>query len=309
LESLLARAAECAASADHRRKTKAGASRRLPAEDVRLFEPHVLLELDSLRAAMEALPAGPAQADLWLVLSSVLVKLSKQKADTSAATPGRRTAAGAAARLFVRRTEDLAARLAAFAARVPTPPPPLATVEPDDATVLRTVPPGSAAAIVTSPPYAATYDYLQHHALRLRWLGLDPGPLARGEIGSRSAYRTLTPLAARQAWAGELGRFLQAAGQVLKPGGPLVLVVADSAVGGVALRADAVVAEVARQCGFEPAARASQPRPHFHEPTAAAFRGRPRAEHALLLRRLAPAAPKRRTTPPAPPPRRPRPPR
>ena len=38
-------------------------------------------------------------------------------------------------------------------------------------------------------------------------------------------------------------------------------------------------------------------------------RGRPRAEHSLLLRRLAPAAPKRRTTAPAPLPRRPRPPR
>ena len=80
-------------------------------------------------------------------------------------------------------------------------------------------------------------------------------------------------------------RFLTAAARVLPFGGPLVMVVADSAVGGAALRADEVVSRVARGCGFFPAARASQPRPHFHGPTAKAFRQRPRAEHALLLRK------------------------
>jgi hypothetical protein len=64
-----------------------------------------------------------------------------------------------------------------------------------------------------------------------------------------------------------------------------VMVMADSAVGGVALRADEIAADVGRACGFVPAARASQPRPHFHGPTANAFRDRPRAEHAILLRK------------------------
>jgi hypothetical protein len=40
-----------------------------------------------------------------------------------------------------------------------------------------------------------------------------------------------------------------------------------------------------RACGFIPVARASQERPHFHGPTMAAFSDRPRAEHAILLRR------------------------
>ncbi len=287
LAELVARAADCAALADHRRITKAGASRRFPPDEVRLFEPHVLLELDSLRAAVHGLPACPARADLWLVLSSILVKFSRQQADTSAAAPGRKTAAGSAAKLFVRKTEELAARLTDFTRLVPTPPPPV-VVEQDDATLLQSVPDGAADAVITSPPYAATYDYLAHHELRLRWLGLDPTPLARGEIGSRSAYEGRSAVEARTAWAAELGRFFQAVGRTLPPGRPLVLVMADSAVGGVALRADELVAEVARGYGFEPTARASQTRPHFHGPTAAAFRDRPRAEHALLLRRLSP---------------------
>ena len=82
-----------------------------------------------------------------------------------------------------------------------------------------------------------------------------------------------------------MAKFFRAAGRVLPAGGPLVLLMADSAVGDVALRADEIVAEVGRASGFVPAARASQARPHFHGPTQAAFKQKSRAEHALLLRK------------------------
>jgi hypothetical protein len=284
LEHLVSLAQECAAHADTRRKAKAGASRRFPPEDLALFEPHVLLELDSLRAKLETLRDDPASLDLWLVLSSILVKLSRKKGDTAEGVAPRRTAGGFAAKLFVQKADDLAARLAAFARFVPSPAPKAFVVQ-DDATKLKALPPGTVDAVITSPPYAATYDYLAHHAVRLRWLGLDAAPLKRGEIGSRTAYARLKPADARREWVGELGRFLRAAAKVLPAGGPLVLLMADSAAGEIAIRADEVVAEAARPNGFVPAARASQPRPHFHGPTAKAFRPRPRAEHALLLRR------------------------
>lgn len=284
LEQLIARAAECAEHADARRKAKAGASRRFPPEDVALFEPHVLLELDSLRAKLETLRDDPARADLELVLSAVLVKLSKQSGDTSSGVGARRTRAGFAAKLFAQKAHDLAARLSALSRLLPTPAP-TATALQDDATELKRLPSGPVDAVITSPPYAATYDYLAHHALRLRWLNLDASPLARGEIGSRAAYARIKPTAARSTWAKELERFFRAAARVLPPGAPLVVLMADSAVGDVAIRADEVVAEAGRACGLTPSARASQPRPHFHGPTAAAFKARPRFEHALLLRK------------------------
>ncbi len=284
LEQFVKRAAECAEYADTRRKAKAGASRRFPPEDVELFEPHTLLELDSVRTKIETLQNDPVRADLELVLSAVLVKLSRKPGDTSSSVGTRHTRAGFAAKLFMQKAQDLAARLAALNRLLPTPRP-TATVLLDDATELKNLPPGAVNAIITSPPYAATYDYLAHHALRLRWLGLDAGPLARGEIGSRAAYSRIKPTDARAAWGKELERFFRAAARVLPSGGPLVLMMADSAVGDVAIRADEAVAEVGRICGLIPSARASQPRPHFHGPTAAAFRERPRFEHALLLRK------------------------
>ena len=283
IERLVAHAVACAEEADARRKAKAGASRRFPPEDVNLFEPHVLLELDSLRAKIETF-RDATRSDLELLLSSVLVKLSRKPGDTGWGVRTRRTAGGFAAKLFVQRAQDLASRLSALRLLLPHPVP-TATVIQDDATELKHLPPGFVSAIITSPPYAATYDYIAHHALRLRWLGLDAAPLARGEIGSRSAYARFEPAEARTAWCRELDRFFRAAMRVLPPGAPMVLMMADSAVGDGAIRADEVVAEVSRACGLRPAARASQPRPHFHGPTAKAFRDRPRFEHALLLRK------------------------
>jgi hypothetical protein len=284
LAHLVSRATECAANADERRKAKAGASRRFPPADVALYEPHVLLELDSLRAKIASFNNDPARPELELVLSAVLVKLSRKTGDTGARETVRRTRPGFAAKLFVQKAEDLAARLSAFAQLLPKPAPPVRALL-DDATALNALPREPVAGVVTSPPYAATYDYLAHHELRLRWLNLDAGPLARGEIGSRTAYARKKPTEAANAWGAELERFFRAVVRVLPPGGPLAVVMADSAVGDVALRADEIVATAARASGLLPCARASQSRPHFHGPTARAFRDRPRSEHALLLRK------------------------
>jgi hypothetical protein len=137
--------------------------------------------------------------------------------------------------------------------------------------------------VVTSPPYVATYDYLEHHALRLRWLDLDPRAFASGEIGARRRYGRLDAVAAREAWARELGAALRAMSRVCRVGAPVILVVADSAVRGEALRADAIALPAAADAGLVFRARASQARPHFHGPTARAFEDAPRAEHAMAF--------------------------
>jgi len=283
-EDLLHAAEAVRARADERRKARAGATRRYPREDVELFEPHVLLELDSLRAAIEE-TAPSNRAPLELVLSSLLVKVSRQRGDTSVRTETRRLAAGYTAKLFVRKTEELVQRLSAFAARCPSPrPTPRVLVS--DATKLEKVDSASIDAIVTSPPYVATYDYAEHHEMRSRWLGLRTDRFFEGEVGSRRAYARLTPEEAHASWHHELSRMLTAMSRVLVPGGVAVLLIADSAVRDVAFRADELVADACRDVhALRPVARASQVRPHFHGPTMAAFRRAPRREHALLLAR------------------------
>jgi DNA modification methylase len=290
--ALVAAAQEVAAFADARRKAKLGATRRLPQEDVSVFTPHVLLEMDGIRAGIEKAPPE-ARPDLQLVFSSILVKLSAKRGDTSDEPLEKRVAAGYPARLFVRKTEELVERFEAFAGLLPKPYP-RSRVLLDDAGQLVKVEDASVDAVITSPPYVATYDYIAHHELRMRWLGLDIRRLAKDEIGARRHYERLSPEEARAAWERELAKFFTALARVTKKGAPVVLLIADSATPRGprgepprALRADVIVADTAAHVrSFEPIARASQARPHFHGPTVSAFIDEPRAEHALLLRRI-----------------------
>jgi hypothetical protein len=121
--------------------------------------------------------------------------------------------------------------------------------------------------------------------MRLRWLDLDPRAFEENELGSRREYASLAPEAAWDHWATELHELLLSLGRVTRKGAAVVLLMADSAVGNQALPADEIVADAARQTSLICVSRASQPRPHFHQETRDAFRERPRAEHALLLRR------------------------
>jgi hypothetical protein len=284
-DEMVSAAREIAALADERRVRRAGATRRYPSEDVAAFDPHVLLELDSLRAGVEGLRKDARMQSvlecLWLVLSAILVKMSRKASDTSSAEAPRRIGAGFAARLFARKAEELARRLAELESLLPPDAPP-ARVELDDATRLRTVGASTVDAVVTSPPYAATYDYVAHHALRMRWLGIDTRSMA-GELGSRRRYARLDPHEARETWSHELASALRALSRVCRKGARAVLLVADSAVAGEAMRADAMVESVAPGAGFVLLGRASQRRPHFHEPSAGAFAKSPRAEHAIAL--------------------------
>jgi SAM-dependent methyltransferase len=287
-EALVAAARGVAALADERRERRAGATRRYPREDVDAFDAHVLLELDSVRAGVVAVQDEALRNALQLVLSAILVKVSRKSSDTAGHFTPRRIAAGYPARLFVKKSEELARRLAELSALLPhgaegASPRAQARVAIDDAGRLRTVAASSVDAVVTSPPYVATYDYLAHHAMRLRWLDLDARAFSDGETGSRRRYARLGADEARAAWTRELQAILRSLGRVCRRGARVALLVADSAVRGEALRADALLEGLAPAAGFSVLARASQLRPHFHAPTARAFERIPRAEHAIAL--------------------------
>jgi DNA modification methylase len=284
LEALVGAAKSVAAFADQRRRDKVGATRRFGKEDTEAFDPHVLLEMDSLRHGVRTVVDDALQGDLMLVLSAIIVKVSRKESDTSTAAAPKRIAAGYPARLFVKKTEELVERLRELGALLPTPRPDV-RVAVDDATRLDTIEDGSIDGVVTSPPYVATYDYLAHHALRLRWLGFDADDFEANELGARRAYAGLRPHDAWDRWANELHALLMALARVTRRGGAIVLLMADSAVEDAPLLADEIIFEVAGHTPLVCVARASQPRPHFHLGTRDAFRLRSRAEHALLLRR------------------------
>jgi SAM-dependent methyltransferase len=273
-----------AEDADDRRRRKAGATHRYGREDASLFEPHVLMELDGLRAGLGRIRHEFARRALRLVLSAILVKVSRRTADTSQDTAPRRLSAGYTTKLFHRKAEELGRLLAEFATLLPRPPGPPPQVRWGDARKIEGIDRASVDLIFTSPPYPGNYDYLEQHALRLRWLGLDAEPFAAIELGARRHLAKMSEGAARARWSRELGDVLAACARVLRRDGRLVLVLADTVIGRRAVYADDLVREIAPAAGLVPSVIGSQLRPHFHGPTARAFDRRPRREHAIVCR-------------------------
>lgn len=281
LERIQSRADAIADEADRRRKAKAKPHIRYSEDDVELFSPHVLLELDSLRHGVQATSDALARRVLRMVLSSLLVKLSKQQSDTSKHLVEQRIGRGMPARWFRRRSEELCARLAEWRSLLHDKTRRPHIME-DDATKLSNVHDDSVDLVICSPPYAGTYDYAWHHRMRARWLELDTRRFESNELGARRHYRG-KPHAKKRAEE-ELVRVLAAVRPKLRAEGLIALIVADSVAGREVIRADAVARSAARAAGLECIASASQARPHFHGPTDRAYREAPRREHAILIR-------------------------
>lgn len=287
LDKLLRSARGVARHADDRRLARAGATRRYPDEDREQFDPHVLLELDGLRDGIERAAPGFERDTMWLVLSAILTKLSRRAGDSGMVDDRpRRLAAGFAARLFLRKTEELQAQILEFAQRLPPDVPPY-RVETADARQLSPFASASADLVVTSPPYPGNYDYLGHHQTRLRWLGLDSRTLDDAELGARRRVDPRRPDLAIDQFARDLAEVLRALRRVLRPKARALLVIADSVVGKHPVRAEALVRSAADAAGLAWLATASQQRPHFHKPSSRAFSRTPRAEHAMMLERHA----------------------
>jgi SAM-dependent methyltransferase len=256
------------------------------------FDPHVRRELEALAATIAREKDPGLRAILEAILSSILIKMSRRSSDTSGEPVARRLARGMAARLFAERAELLAAGLGALADDVP-PGTPAAEVRAGDARALEKagIIPGSVAGVVSSPPYAGTYDYVDHHALRMWFLGLPQAGLDDAEIGARRHFHG--PAAAvATALVGWERAFLKTLGEIsraLAPGGRAALLVGDSLAGmGLASRAvfiDDVIGRLAPRADLALVAAASQARVALGTWEQRAFADRPKREHLVLLER------------------------
>lgn len=247
----------------------------------RLYQPHVLLELGGLHAEIQGLPEGPVRRTLEVVLSAIVVKFSRQRADTSTEEVARNIGRGVPTKFFGRKVDELLRRLDGLRedSRGETVP----RLLEGDARGLANLTRGRRYdLIVSSPPYGGTYDYVEHHRRRYPWLGLSPKAMARREVGARRNLATARDGARR--WDRELGEVLEAIAAVLDPGGRAVLLLGDADVGGTRVEAAGQLRRIAPAAGLRVVAGASQPRPDWRG-------GEPRREHLLELAAVAAAEP------------------
>jgi hypothetical protein len=238
------------------------------------YDPHVLLEMSGLLEEIERVPDTEDRRALAVVFSSLVVKFSRQRADTSEELVTKRIRKGLVTEFFARKGSELAARWEALFEEAPRGALP-ARIFQGDARALRQLLglKFSADLVVTSPPYGGTYDYVNHHARRRAWLRLDASALLSSEIGAR---RNFVDSGAKARWDRELLSVLRSLQNVLGPRGRAALFLGDAEIGGVRLRADVQVARLAPFARLKLLAHASQPRPDFRG-------GSSRREYLFLL--------------------------
>ena len=248
----------------------------LSADERAWYDPHVLLELAGLLAEINALPDGTDRRALQMVFSSLVVKFSRQRADTAPEAVQRSIPRGAPTEFFARKATELCRRWTELSELVSVDAPRVQLRHGDARKLTQACGPKRRFDLVlSSPPYGGTYDYVEHHRRRRAWLHLDAKDLDRGEIGAR---RAMTKRGALQRWDEEMLAVLTSVAGVLAEDAAVVWLVGDGEIGGTRLDAIAHLRGLVPRAGLKLDATASAPRRDF--------RGGPdRMEHLVLMRR------------------------
>jgi hypothetical protein len=235
------------------------------------YEPHVLMEMETLRRATMKAPQD-IRPLMVACLSSMVVKTSFRASDTVARREERHRPPGTTAVLFHKRARELARRLEAFRQAVPESTPPADLAE-GDARLFHS--PLPLAGILTSPPYPGVYDYLPMQQLRHVWLGIDTQAAMDREMGSRRAF-SVDFERARAGWRKDGVAWMTRAFDALEPEGRLVVFLGDGRSGHRILGTAEPTMAMATESGFRVLAWATVIRPDPRW-------GGQRLEHAFLF--------------------------
>ena len=235
------------------------------------YAPHALIELASLKRDIDEAPPD-IRPLLEVCFSSILVKVSWRRSDTSAQRDKHHRPPGTAAILFHKKVRELCRRQAALNELVPEGTPE-SELQIGDARDIRVSSPVDM--VVTSPPYPSTYDYLPMQTLRNIWFGDQPD--FEREIGSRRAWKD-GERDARKQWRRATNAWMASAAKCLSPGGHLVVVIGDGLTPTGVIDTSGPTEQAAHVAGLNSLARASVEREDHARQTS-------RWEHILAYRK------------------------
>jgi len=229
------------------------------------YDPHTLREIYVLKLLID-LEEPTLRRLLTVVLSSILVKLSRQISDSDGKMDAqhRPRPRGAAFRWFADKSSDLTRGLLLLSSdlykrKVAFLDPDLRREDARDAKL----PEGGVDLVVTSPPYSGVYDYSRHQARRYPIFDEDPQYAESHELGSRrdaSRYRE------------DMERVLRNLLGGLAPNGRIVMLIGD----GQQVKADQFLTELSAKLGAKVLAMASQGRRDWSG-------GPPKQEHLIAI--------------------------
>lgn len=273
----LANLAKVAEASEERVRGRVPVRANLPRAELEWYGMHTLKELAGLWEEIARVSEEADRKALQMVFSAIVVKFSRQTSDTNPTRSEKRIRKGLPTEFFVRKGEELEKGWAALDEALPEKAKRPRIVQSDARALPNTLGGDfSCDLILTSPPYGGTYDYVDHHARRYPWLGINTGKAERDEIGARR--RLSVGKGAAGQWDDEVRAFLGAMSELLRPEAVAILLTGDGEVGGKRVDADAQLERLCSECEMRFVAAASQLRPDW--------RGKSeRREHLVALMR------------------------
>ena len=149
------------------------------------FSKHVQKELALIKKRINGIHNDDLRDFCLVCLSSIIVRVSYQDSDTRYARKEKEIAPLQACRTFVEKLSDMKKRMIDYASQTREKPVELFC---HDSRHLEFLKDEIFDLVITSPPYMNAYDYHKYHRQRLYWLGMDPTPIRRAEIGGHDRY-------------------------------------------------------------------------------------------------------------------------
>ncbi|RLB57259.1 MAG: hypothetical protein DRJ42_00740 [Deltaproteobacteria bacterium] len=278
---------EIAERSETRVRSRVDARAPIPRDETQYWSGHTLKELAGLLEEIRAIDDDQDRRAFEMVFSSIVVKVSRQRSDTSkhdasrdpspdpTSQSSRGIRKGLPTEFFLRKALELVERWEVLSEFAPERAHRPLFYEGDARRLPRVLPPRVRAdLIITSPPYGGTYDYVDHHARRYAWLKIDPRHFERNEVGARRRLKGADGL---RTWDREVADLLGSMAAVRTHDRvPIIMLMGDGEVGNRRVPADEQVNRLAPRAKLRLIASASQERPDFRG-------GDPRREHLLLL--------------------------
>ena len=246
------------------------------------FSPHVVEELAELRRVIDRMAEVAAQRLCKVVLSAIIVAVSKQDSDTRYVRRKKVIEPGDTIRRYLSQLDAGVAAVRAMSELIEdrfscevlgTDILEAPEIEPFDL-------------MVTSPPYPNAYSYHLYHRTRLIWLGYDPERFKKIEIGSHRKYSAkgqnrATPETFRQ----EFERIFHWLRQRLRDHRHACFVIGDSTIAGTHVDNASILAAAGEISGFREVARINR----TIAPTRKTFNpkiGKIKTENILILQKV-----------------------
>jgi DNA modification methylase len=203
-------------------------------------------ELAQIRFRIGSLETSVGRDIASLAMSRTVLSASFQDSETRYKSVPREVPMGETTRKFLREFESVMKSVARNAAATRYG---VAEFLTGDARQLGNVPDSSVALVATSPPYGNATDYHLYHRFRLLWLGHDPIALGKVEIGSHLKHQRES--SGFDSYFEDMRRALDGIGRVLMPARYAALVIGDSVYEGKTYSTAELLAEVAKDHGFD----------------------------------------------------------